>query len=141
MLQTFKQDVLLSFSRGSIPPSLNLHCNDDALKAEEASAVANRKIRPSMFTILKLHLRPGRPLEPTLLAVSDHRANHAAIKARRDINDSGKILGRLSNHYHPNNRRNQNFKTKRTFFYLFVLFICNLLQIQMQTSTLYMYGL
>lgn len=27
------------------------------------------------------------------------------------------------------------------FFYLFVLFICNLLQIQMQTSTLYMYGL
>lgn len=49
---------------------------------------------------------------------------------KRNINDNGTELGRLSNQYHPNNRRNQNFKTKRMFFYLFVLFICNLLQIQ-----------
>lgn len=40
VFQASKQDVSLSFCQGSILLSLNLHCNDDALKADEASAVA-----------------------------------------------------------------------------------------------------
>lgn len=60
----------------------------------------------------------------------------------RNINDNGTKLGRLSNQYHPNNRRNQNFKTKRMFFTcLFYLFLICYKYKMMQTSNLYMYGL
>lgn len=57
-------------------------------------------------------------LQLTVCLIKVNHNVHQFPFYKRDINDNGTKLGRLPNQYHPNNRRNQNFKTKRIFFLL-----------------------